>query len=185
MAADPWLPPSCSLALRPVPKTAHSRTRASDCGPPLSPRLRALHGPRSGGVENGCACGAHISLFSREESDTDRACRTSTPSRQTRTWGSCSGECRHSSSCTGPAPFFIQDATETGVFEALLTRYVSLPRVSSLHRLTPHSQRSTHSSSCTSTFSSPSPSSSSARSPSAPPSPASRSSPRTTTSRRR
>jgi hypothetical protein len=124
MAADPWLPPSCSLALPPVPKTAHSRTRASDCGPPLPARLRALHGPRSGGVENGCACGAHTSLFSREESDTDRAYRSSTRSRRTRTWRSYSWECRHSGSCTGPASFFIQDATEIGVFETLLTRCV-------------------------------------------------------------
>jgi hypothetical protein len=130
MTADPWLPPSCSLALRPVPKTAHSRTRASDCGPPLPPRPRALHGPRSGGVENGCACGAHTSLFSREERDTDRVYRSSTRSRQTRTWRSHSVECKHASSCTGSAPFFIQDAMEIGVFEALLTRCV--PFLSSL-----------------------------------------------------
>jgi hypothetical protein len=86
-------------------------------------------------MENGGACGAHTSLFSREERDTDRACRTSTPPHQTPTWRSRSGECRRSSGCTGSAPFLTQDVTEIGVFQALLTRCVpflsSLPPTSS------------------------------------------------------
>jgi hypothetical protein len=40
-------------------------------------------------------------LTLKEERDTDRACRISTPSRRTRTWRSRSGERGRSSSCTG------------------------------------------------------------------------------------